>query len=173
MPEQLRFQQICWDRSRVYRNKCFVRARRRGVNRFRDQLFARAAFAADQHRRSRRRHLRHQVEERQHLFALADNIGKTRTLLQRPFQLNVLFTQFPRFHRLRNLRKQFIVGPRLGNKIQRAAFESGSRHVNRTVRGNQHDRQIRVAPSHFLQQFQPVAVRQTYIQQHQVKRPLS
>ena len=107
--EQLRFQQIDRNGARIYRNKRFVGARGSGMNRFRDQFLARAALAADQHRRTRRADLRHKIEERQHLFALADNVRETRALLERPLQLNVLFAELPRFHGLRHLRKQLIV----------------------------------------------------------------
>src|SRR4029077_12270641 len=60
--EELRFEQIHGDRASVDRYKGFVRARRSRVDSLGDELLAGAAFAADQHGRTRRRHLGDQIE---------------------------------------------------------------------------------------------------------------
>ena len=58
-----------------------------------DQFLAGAALAGDQHRRARRRDLRDQVEHRQHLFALADDVRKVVALLESALELDVFFAQ--------------------------------------------------------------------------------
>ena len=63
------------------------------MNRLGDQLLAGTAFAADQHGGARRRHLGDQIEQRQHLVALADDVGEIETLLQRALELDVFFAQ--------------------------------------------------------------------------------
>ena len=77
----------------------------------------------DQNGRARRRNLRHQVEQRQDFFALADDVREVVALLQRALQLNVFFAQAAAFDGQRDLRQQFVVRPRLGDVILRAVFE--------------------------------------------------
>ena len=107
-----------------------------------DQFLARAAFARDQHGRARRRHLRDQIEHGKDVLALADDVGKVVALLQRALELDVFFAQAAAFDGQSDLRQQFVVGPRLGDVVLRAALERRARHVDRAVRGDQHDRQV-------------------------------
>ena len=70
------------------------------------------------------------------------------------------------------MRQQLIVGPRLGDVIGGAGFESGARHVNRAVSGDENDGELRRARLHFLQQLEAVAARQVYVEQQQIERAL-
>ena len=142
------------------------------MNRFGDQFFTGAAFAADQDGGARRRDLRDEIEQREHLVALADDVGEIEALLQRALQLHVFFAQAARFHRLGDLRQEFVVGPRLGDVVHRAALEGGTRHIDRAVRGDQHDGKLRITPANFAQQVETVAVGKTYVQQQQIVRML-
>ena len=142
------------------------------MNRLGDELFTGSAFAADQNRGARRCHLRNKIEQRQHLVALADDVGKIEALLQRALELHVFIAQPPRFDGLRDLREQFIVGPRLRDVVHRAALERGARHVDRSVSGDENDGKLRIAQTNFSQQIEPVAIGQTYIEQQQVERML-
>ena len=142
MAEELRFQKVDGNGAGVDGHEGAVGARGGGVNRFRDQFFSSAAFPADQHRGAGRRDLRDQVEQREHLFALADDVREIEALLQRPLELNVFLAQAMGLHGLRHLRQQFVVGPRLGDVVHRAALERGARHVDGAVGGDQHDGEI-------------------------------
>ena len=142
------------------------------MNRLCDQLLTGAAFSADQDCRARRRDLRDEVEQREHFVALADDVGKIEALLQCAFQLHVFFAQAARFHRLGDLGQEFVVGPRLGDVVHRAALERGARHVDRAVRGDQHDGELRITPANFAQKVEPIAIGKTYIEQQQIVRML-
>ena len=66
---------------------------RSGMNRLGDQLFAGSAFAGDQNGGARRCNLSDEIEQRQHLVALADDVGKVVALFQRALELNVFIAQ--------------------------------------------------------------------------------
>src|SRR5579862_347873 len=134
--EKLRFEQVNGDRAGVDGYKGFVRACRSGVDGLGDKFFAGAAFAADQDGGTRRRHLSDQVEERQHFFALADDVGEVEALLQRALELDVFFAEMARLDGLRDLREELVVGPWLGDVIERASFECGARHFDGAIGGN-------------------------------------
>ena len=124
-----------------------------------DHFFSGAAFAGNQHGGARRRNLSDQVEHGEHLLALADDVGEIVALLERALELNVFFPQPPAFDGHGNLRDQFVIRPRLSDVVLRAAFERRARHVDRAVRGDQNDRQVRIAAANLAQQFEAVAVR--------------
>src|SRR5579862_5097633 len=103
------------------------------MNRLGDQFLARPALTMNQHRRSRWRHLCDQVEYGEHLLAFPDDVWKVVPLLQRALELDILLTQPAPLDGLRHLDEQFVVGPRLGDVILRAAFKSGPGHINGAV----------------------------------------
>src|SRR5258708_19414284 len=172
MAEELRLQEVHGDRSRIYGHKGFVRARGSGVNRLGDEFLARAAFATDENRGARRRDLRDEVQKHLHFVALADNVREAEALLQGALELDVFIAKPARFHGLRDLGEQFIVGPRLGDVVHRAILESGASHIDRTVGGDQDDRELRIATLNLPQHLQTVAVRQANVQQQKVIRML-
>src|SRR5258708_32188922 len=112
------------------------------MNRLGDELLACAALSVDQHSRTRGRHLADEIEYRKHFFALADNIGKVVALLQSALELNVFLAQAAAFDSVRDLDEQFVVGPRLGDVIQRAALEGGPRQADRAMRRDQTDGEV-------------------------------
>ena len=67
------------------------------------------------------------------------------------------------------LRDQFVVGPRLGDVILRAALEGGARHVDRAVGGDQDDGELGIAAANFAEHLDAVAVRQAHVEQHQIE----
>src|SRR5579859_611276 len=91
--EKLRFEQIYRNRSSVDWHEGLVRARGGGMNGFGDELFTGAAFPADQHGGARGSDLGDQIEKRQHLFALADDVGEIEPLFERALKLDVFFPQ--------------------------------------------------------------------------------
>src|SRR5579863_4070003 len=166
--EKLRFEEVDGNRAGVDGDEGFVGARGRRVNRFGDQLFAGPAFAGDEHGGARGRHLSDKIEHGEHFLALADDAWKIVALLQRALELYVFFAQAAAFDGERNLGDEFVVGPRLGDVILRAALEGRASHVNRTICGDENDGEIRVAAADFAQQLEPVAVGQAHVEQHQV-----
>src|SRR2546430_945489 len=168
MAEKLGLQEIHGDRSRIYGHKGFVRAGGSGMNGFGDEFLTGAAFAADENGGARRRDLRDEVQKHLHFVALADNVREIEALLQGAFKLDVFIAQPARFHGLRHLGKQFIVGPRLGDVVHRAILESGAGHVDRAVGSDQDDGELRIAAVNLLEHVQTVAVRQADVQQEKV-----
>ena len=148
----------------------FVRARRRRMNRLGNQFLARSTLAVNQHRGAGRRHLSHQIEHREHFFALPDDVRKVVALLQGALELDILFTQAPALDGLCHLDEQFVVGPRLGDVIQRAAFERRPGHIDGAVGRDQHDGKIRIAAANFAQQVESVAVGEADVEEDQVER---
>src|SRR5580704_961218 len=136
---------------------------------FGDDFFSGAAFAGDQHSGAGRRDLGDQVEDDLHFVALANYVREIVALLQGALELHVLIAQAAAFDRERNLRDQFVVGPRLGDEVLRAALESRTSHVNRAERGDQDDGELRITAADFTQQFQTVAIGQADVQQHEIE----
>src|ERR1700676_4325810 len=170
VPEELRLQKIDGNRAGIYGHKGFVRARRGRMDGLGDQFFAGAALAADENRGTRWSDLRDEVEQRQHLLALADDAGKIEALFERALELHVFFAQAAGLHSLRHLREEFVVGPGLGDVVHGAALEGSAGHVNRAVSGDKDDGQIRIAAADFLQQIEAVTVWKAYIEQQQIER---
>ncbi len=71
---------------------------------------------------------------------------------------------------MRDLDEQFVVGPRLGDVIQRAALEGGPRHVDRAIRRDQNYGEVRVAPPDFTQQVESIAIGEADVKQKQIER---
>src|SRR5690348_6989501 len=90
--EELRLEQVHGNGAGVDRYKRLFRSWRRGMNGFCNQLFAGSAFPADQDCRARWSNLRDEVEERQHLLALTDNVGEIEALLESALQLDVFLS---------------------------------------------------------------------------------
>ncbi len=168
MAEQLGLQEIHGDGSRVYGHKRFVRACGSGVNRLGDEFLTRAAFPTDENRGARRRDLRDEVQKHMHFVALADDVREIEALLQRAFKLDVFIAKPARFHSLRHLSKQLIVGPGLGDVVHRAILESSASHFDRTVGRDQDDGELRVAAVNLLEHVETVAVRQADVQQEKI-----
>ena len=78
------------------------------MDRPRDQILANARFAAQQHRRSGRRHLRHRPENLLHLWTLADNVVKRQPLAEFHLELEILLAQTAQFQGLQHNRGQVI-----------------------------------------------------------------
>src|SRR5258708_6318316 len=140
------------------------------MDRLGDEFLACAAFSVDQHSRTRWRHLPDQIQHGKHLFALADNVGKVVALLQSALELNIFLAQAAAFDGVRDLDEQFVVRPRLGDVIQRAALERGPRHVDRAVRRDQNYGEMWVAPPDFTQQIESIAIGEADVKQKQIER---
>jgi hypothetical protein len=89
--EERRLQQLRRHGAGVDGHEGLVAARRVGVDGLGDNLLARAALALNQNRRPAGRHLRHQVEDAQHDFALAHDVGEVVALLEGALELKIFF----------------------------------------------------------------------------------
>src|SRR5258708_1297067 len=123
--EKLRFKEIDRNGAGVDRDECFVRAGGGGVDSLGDELLAGAAFAADEHGGARRRYLGDKVQQRQHLFAFANDAGEIEALLEGALELDVFFAQAAGLNGFRDLRERPGVRPRPGAVNPVTAFESG------------------------------------------------
>ena len=72
-------------------DKWLVAARRVGVNGLGDEFLAGAAFALDEHSGAAGRHLGDQVEDPQHDFAFAHDVGEVVALLEGALELQIFF----------------------------------------------------------------------------------
>ena len=169
MTEKLRFEQVAGNRTRVDGDEGFVGAGGCGVNGFGDDFLTGSAFTADQYGGTGRRDLGDQIEHGLHLVTLADDVGKIVALLQGALELDVFIAQAAAFDGYRDLGDEFIVRPRLGDEILGATFEGGAGHVDGAVGGDQNDRNLRVAQAYLAQQFEPVAVGEADIEQHEIE----
>ena len=106
-----------------------------------------------------------QVEHGEHLVTLADDVGKVVALLQSALELDIFLAQAVALDGMGDLDEQFVIGPRLGDVVLRAALERGPRHVDGTVGCDQYDGEMRVAPADFAQQVESVAVGETDVKQ--------
>ena len=124
-------------------HKGLVAARRVGVNRLGDQFLAGSAFALDEHGRAAGRHLRHQVEDAQHDFALAHDVGEVVALLEGALELQVLFFGVVACNGRANVGQQLLVVPRLLNEVFRAGADRLHDVLDGAVGGDHDDRQFR------------------------------
>ena len=169
MAEKLRLEEIHGDRARIHGHEGLVGARRGRMDRLSNELFARSALAADQDCGARGRDLRNQVQKHLHFVTLTDDAWEIEALLESALQLEVFIAKPSRFHGLGHLREQFIVGPRLRDVVHCAIFEGGAGHIDRTVGGNEDDRELGIASANFFQHVKSVAVRQADVQQQEIE----
>src|SRR5205085_10673773 len=73
VPEQRAFDEVSGDRRQVHRDERRVRFAGLPMDQAREQLFAGAALAEDQHRRRQLRHLVHQIDDVARGFARPDD----------------------------------------------------------------------------------------------------
>ena len=73
-------------------------------------------------------------------------------MLEGALELDVFIAQTAAFDGERNLRDEFVVGPRLGDVVLRAAFECRASHINRTKGGDEDDGELRIAAANFAEE---------------------
>ncbi len=172
MAEELRFEQIDGDGTSVDGDESFLRARGCGVDCLGDEFLAGAALAANQHGGTGGGDLRDEIEDGEHLLALANDAREVVALLQGALELHVFFAQAAALDRERDLSNQLIVGPGLGDVVLSAALEGGPGHVDRAVRRDQDDRDERIAAVNLAEKLDTIAVGQAYVEKHQVEGTL-
>ena len=135
-----------------------------------DQFLARAAFAQQQNRRARRRHLLDHLENFLHRRRFADDVFQAELGVQLLAQRNVFRFQILLPQRARNPHFQFVnLQPAFGDVIVRAAFHRVHRQFLRAVGRHQNaDRRLgqRFGPRN---QFHAVLVRQPEIREQHVE----
>ena len=158
--EQFALEQRFGQAAHVHRDHAVRRARRERVQRLRDQTFAGAVFAGDQHVRVRRRDALNHFDHRSHRRRFRDQVRNVaaRSLFAassfRPLR-NALAELDLRPHN----REQPLVVPRFRNKIARAAFHRLDREIDRRPRRHHHDRQRAVERLDFRNDFETFLAR--------------
>ncbi len=168
MTEQRRFEQVRRHRTRMYRDKGVLGARRVGVNRVGDQFLAGPGFAGDQNGRAAGRHLGHQVQDLQHALAFADDVGEAVALLQGALELEILALQAALRDHALDLDQQLFVVPGLGEVVVGAALECLHREFHRSVSGDHDDWRLVVLRADFLEHLHTALVRHHQVEQNQI-----
>ena len=172
--EQFRFNQFARHRGAVHRNELALpTARALVVNGARDQFFARAGFAANQHRNFCRRDFGNQVIDLLHAVTGAEQIARAFEGGEFFFQPRIFCAQTACFQRVFDDKAQFIQFIRLGEIIVRACFDGFDGGAFGAVRGNHDDLRCVVLLRKFVQKFHPARARQIVVEQDQGRLVLS
>ena len=139
------------------------------VNGARDQIFSDAAFAAEQHRRVRRRDALDHREHGLHLVALRDDVGVGVAASERFAQRAVFLAQAVRIEFLADHQHELVERKRLRHVIARADFHRFDGRFDRAVRRHHHDGKRGVRALHGLQEFEAAHSRQAQIGHDQVR----
>src|SRR5688572_31358178 len=111
--EQLRLEQRFRYRAAVQRDKRAVAPERVEMNRARDQLLARARFAANQHGAVRGRDALDGGKHLLHRLAAAKDVRKFVAAVQRALQQDIFLLEATRLEMLPDLQPQFVHAERL------------------------------------------------------------
>ena len=146
-----------------------VAARRIGVNGLGDELLAGAAFALDQNGGAAGRDLRDQVEDAQHDFAFADDVGEVVALLEGALELKVLFFGLVARDGGADVGQQLFVVPRLLDEVLSAGADGFDDIVDGAVGGDHDDRRLGLALLDLGQEFEAALAGQSEIEQDEVE----
>ena len=116
-PNKNAFEKFGGQRTAVDGHEHLVGARGVGVDGFGNQFLTGSGFAIDQDGSAAGGDLGHLIEQAQHFFAFADNVGKGIALFQGALELGVFTLQAALEDHAVNLNEQFVVIPRLGEII--------------------------------------------------------
>ena len=155
--EQLGFEQVFVDRGTVYGLKYLARTQAVGVDRPRDQLFAGAAFAADEDGRIGLGDLDDQLFDLVHLGRDRDDLGVERR-------------QF--FKCPRDGFEQLFAVVRLLQILERPQTQGIHRRIDRAVGREQNDDDRFVEIGELLEQIEPAHAGHLEIGQHEIKMPV-
>ncbi len=169
MAEERRFEQFGRHGAGVDGHEGLVAARRVGVNGLGDQFLAGAAFALDQHRGAAGRDLGHQVEDAQHGFALADDVGEVVALLEGALELQVFFFGAVARDGGANIGQQLFVVPGLLDEVLGAGADRLDHVVDGAVGGDHDDGQLGLAILDLGQQLKAALAGKGEVQQHKVE----
>src|SRR5262245_8941758 len=126
MPKQCAFQQIGWKASTVDCDEGVLRAVAVGVDGFGNELFPCAALALNQNCAAALSYLSNQIEDLQHLFTFADDVGESIALFESLLELAVLELKLALLDAISNVQQQLFVIPRLGNVVGSPGFNGGN-----------------------------------------------
>jgi len=132
----------------------FIAARGVGVDGLGDQFLAGSALALNEHRGAAGSHLCDQVEDAQHDFALAHDVGEVVALLEGALELQVLFFGLVSSDGGADVGQQLLVVPGLLDEVFRAGPDGIHHIVNGAVGSDHDDRQLGLALLDQGQQFQ-------------------
>ena len=141
VPEQLRLEQLAGDRRAVDRDEGPLRPPAAGVDPPRDQLFAGAALAGDQHRRRAAGHAIGDLERAGHRRRrVHDRPLDARRLA--PQRLDLLAHAAP-LERLVHGHHQMIAMKWFAEEVERAGLHRRDRHLDVAIRGDHQHRRLR------------------------------
>ena len=141
--EERRFQQVGRQVAGVHRHERAILPLRVRVNGAGDELFAGAALALNEDRRSARRRLNDQVEHAPHRRAAPDDVVEVAVLLLDVLPQRAVFVdQAAALERVLDDDEHFVVLERLGDVVERAALHRGDGVLDRRVRRHHDDRQL-------------------------------
>ena len=138
------------------------------MERFRDQLFAGAAFAEEEDGRTAGRDLGDEVEDAQHGLAFADDVFKVVALLEGALKLDILFLGAIAGDRGANVGEELFVVPGLLDEVLRSGADSVDDIVYRPESGDHDDRQVGVALADLAEDFNAVEAGQSEIEENEV-----
>jgi len=140
MTEQLAFHQILGHRPRIERDDPLVLAGAVLMNGLSDQLLARAALAADQHRGIGGSDALEPIDQLLHLVAGVDDAFETKAFVQSLGQFQILAAELDGIDRAGKHRSEPIRADRFFQKVERPQLHGLDRLGNRRVPGHQNHR---------------------------------
>ena len=146
-----------------------VAARRVGVNGLGDQFLAGSAFALDENGGAAGRNLRDQVEDAQHDFAFAHDVGEVVALLEGALELQVFFFGFVARNCGANVGEQLLVVPRLLNEVFSAGTDGFYDILDGAVSGDHDDRRFGLALLDLGKEIEAALAGQREIEQDEVE----
>ena len=164
--EQLGLEQGLGNRRAVDRHEGSIGARAHGVQGTREQLFAGAALALEQHR-----HVgpRGAMERHQQLFEpgiLADNLRRPAARGELFLQHQILAGHAPHRQRALDDQQEMVRIDRLGEKVERALLDRRDRILNAAERGHDDHRQLRIQLLGRMEHAEAVTHGQSQVRQH-------
>ena len=142
------------------------------VNGLGDKFLAGAALALDQHGGAAGSDLADQVKDLQHGVALADDMLKVVTLFEGALELFVFLFHRRRATAARTSASSFSLSQGFWMKLVAPRCMARTALSTRAIGGNHDDGELGITRADIAQDFQPVAVRQGKIKQHQIEGPL-
>ncbi len=169
--EELRLQQAVGDRSQIDRHEGLVPARALPVDGARDQLFAGAALAGDEHGGVSLGHLGDQLVEPHHRGVAAHQLVEAMRAVQLRAQVTHLALKHPLVRRLPHQGQDLLHIEGLHDVVVRAGLDALHRIPHLGHRGDQDHRNVLVEREDARQHRGAALARHAHVQQRDVDAP--
>ena len=167
--EELGLEQVLLQRRAVHLDEGARRAVRVVVNRPRDELLARARFAADEHGRIAARHLLHDAEHVLKRAARAHDAVEVIEVLLLVAQVLHLVLEMAELDRLFDLELHFLDLERFLNEVERADLHRFHGRVDRPEGRHEDDRGVRLDRPRRAEDVHAVGAAHAQVRQHDVE----